>query len=517
MIGRMLRRGVPFLAVFGLLVSACQTPAATAPAASGGTAASTKDTIVIAQGTDAISLDPAKHTTFTTQSILWHIYEPLVTRDATGTYKPMLATEWKTLNDTTWQFKLRAGVKFHNGDPFTADDVKFTFDRALDPATKSPTRANLTQIKRVDVVDPLTVNFITDGAYPLLLYRLTEVSDSSVIVPMKYLKEKGDDILTTKPVGTGPYTFVSWKKDEQLELAANPSYWGPKPAIKRAIFRPIPEAAARVAELKSGGVDLIVDVPPEQVPGLDGGATKVDVVPSDFTMMVVFNTIEPGPLQNRAVRQALNYAVDVDSIIKNVMGGYAQRVAVSLAKEAVGYPKAVQPYLYDPAKAKQMLADAGYPNGFKVPFISRSGRYLKDREVVEAVAGYLNKVGVQTDLQFVEAGVWSDISNRHGRSGLSYPGWSGPDAELVWYNILFTGQLQSYYSNRDVDALITAGRTTLDDSKRAAAYDKVGQLIRDEAPHIPLFQIPTIFGRSQKLSWTARGDGIIDLRTASFH
>jgi peptide/nickel transport system substrate-binding protein len=512
---RTLRRGLPLAIILTLVVSACQSPAGTAPT-SAGPGASTKDTIVIAQGTDAISLDPAKHTTFTTQSILWHIYEPLVTRDATGTYKPMLATEWKTLNDTTWQFKLRPDVKFHNGDPFTADDVKFTFDRALDPATKSPTRANLTAITRVDVVDPLTVNFVTNGAYPLLLYRLTEVSDSSVIVPMKYLKANGDDILATKPIGTGPYTFVSWKKDEQLELATNPSYWGPKPAIKRAIFRPIPEAAARIAELKSGGVDLIVNVPPEQVPSLNTGATKVDIAPSDFTMMVVFNTLEPGPLQNKAVRQALNYAVDVDSIIKNVMGGFPQRIAVSLAKEAFGYPKSVQPYTYDPVKAKQMLTDAGYPNGFKIPFLSRSGRYLKDREVVEAVAGYLNKVGVQTDLQFVEPGVWSEISNKKGRSGLSYPGWSGPDAELVYYNILFTGQLQSYYSNKELDALITAGRTTLDQAARTAAYDKAGQLIKDEAPHIALFQIPLLYARSQKLAWTARGDEIIDLRTASF-
>ena len=512
-----MRRRLASLALgLAVVTSACAAPTTAGPASAGADGASTKDTIVIAQGTDAISLDPMKHTTFTTQSVLWHIYEPLVTRDATGTYRGVLATEWKTLNDTTWQFKLRANVKFQNGDPFTADDVKFTFDRALDPATKNPTRANLTAIKRVDVIDPLTVNFVTDGPYPLLLYRLTEVSDSSVIIPAKYLKDKGDDILTKQPIGTGPYTFVSWKKDERLELAANPDYWGAKPKIKHAIFRPIPEAAARIAELKSGGVDLIVNVPPEQVPSLDSGATKVDTVASDFIMMVVFNTLEPGPLQNRQVRQAINYAIDVDAIVKGVMGGFPQRISVSLAREAFGYPKSIQPYPYDPAKAKQMLADAGFPNGFKVPFISRSGRYLKDREVVEAIAGYLSKVGVQTDLQFVEPGVWSDISNKHGRSGLSYPGWSGPDAELVWYNVLFTGQLQSYYSNKDLDAQLTAGRTTLDDAKRLDAYAKAAQIIKDDAPHLPLFQIPLLYGRNQKLVWTARGDEIIDLRTATF-
>ncbi len=509
-----------FVMTLAVVLTACGAqpgaPAATTAATGAAAAASTKDTIVIAQGTDAISLDPAKHTTFPTQNVLWHVYEPLVMREpGTGKYLPALATEWKTVSPDTWEFKLRSGVKFHNGDPLTADDVKFTFDRALDPATKNPTRANLTEIIRVEAVDQQTVRFVTKGAYPLLLYRLSEDSFSSVIVPSKYVKAD-PDALATKPIGTGPYRFVSWKKDERLELELNPDYWGPKPAIKKVTFRPIPETAARIAELKSGGADLIVNVPPEQMAALDSGTTKVDTVASDFVMMVVFNTIQPGPLQNKKVRQALNHAVDADAIVKSVMGGTAQRIAVTLPRDAFGYPKDLQPYPYDPAKARQLLAEAGYPTGFKVPFISRSGRYLKDKEVVETVAGFLQKVGVDVDIKFVEPGVWSDISNRKGRDGLSYPGWSGPDAELVWYPILHTGELQSYFSNKELDSLLEEGRTTLDTEKRAAVYRKAGALIKDEAPHIPLFQPPLIFARNAKLAWTPRGDEIIDLRKATF-
>lgn len=501
------------LAVVGLVVlSACQSGPAPA-----GTTTPPKDSIVIAQGTDAISLDPAKHTTFTTQNVLWHIYEGLVQRDPKSTkYLPALATEWKSVNDETWDFKLRSGVKFHNGDAFSAEDVKFSIDRALDPATKSPTRANLTQIDKVTVVDPLTVRITTKGAYPLLLYRLAEDSFSSLIVPSGYVKAKGEDALAKDPVGTGPYRFVSHRKDERLELERNEDYWGTKPKIKKVTFRPIPEAAARIAELKSGGADLIVNVPPEQVAGLDGGDTKVDIVPSDFVMMIVFNTLQAGPLQLKAVRQALNHAVDVDAIIKGVMGGHAQRIGVSLPREAFAYPKTIEPYAYDPAKAKAMLAAAGFPNGFKVPVISRSGRYLKDKEVVEAVAGYLQKVGIEPELKFVEPGVWSDLSNKKGRDGLSYPGWSGPDPELVWYPILSTGQLQSYYSNKELDALLNDARSTLDEKKRADLYEKAARLIKEEAPHIPLFQPPLIYGRSAKLDWSPRGDEVIDLRLASF-
>ncbi len=499
--------------VAAIVVSACQTGA---PAPGGG-AAPVKDTIVIAQGTDAISLDPAKHTTFTTQNVLWHIYEPLVFRDPkSNKYEPALATEWRAVKDDTWEFKLRSGVRFHNGDPLTADDVKFTFDRALDPATKNPTRANLTQIDRVEVVDQQTVRIVTKGAYPLLLYRLGEDSFSSMIVPSKVVRSQGEDALAQKPIGTGPYKFVSRVKDERIELEANPDYWGPKPPIKRAIFRPIPETAARIAELKSGGADLIVNVPPEQVKSLDGGGTKVDVVPSDFVMMVVFNTLQPGPLQKKEVRQALNHAVDVDAIVKNVMGGFAQRISVSLPRESFAYPQDVQPYPFDPERAKKMLADAGFPNGFKVPFVSRSGRYLKDKEVVEAVAGYLQRVGVEVEFRFVEPGVWAQISDRKGREGLSYPGWSGPDPELVWFPILFTGQLQSYFANKELDELLTQGRTTLDEKKRTDVYAKAARLIKEEAPHIALFQPPLIFARSEKLQWTPRGDEIIDLRRASF-
>ena len=521
-----MKRAVGLLVVTAFAITACAAPtppgAQASPAGVPGSPAATaaapaKDTIVIAQGTDAISLDPVKHTTFTTQNVLWHIYEPLVTRDAkTGAYLPMLATEWKVVNPTTWEFKLRSGVKFHNGDPLTAEDVKFSFDRAIDPETKNPTRANLTQIDKIEVVDPQTVRFVTKGPNPVLLFRLSENSFSSVIVPSKYVKAGGPDILATKPVGTGPYKFVSHKKDERLELEASADYWGTKPAIKKVVFRPIPETAARIAELKSGGADLIVNVPPEQVSGLNAGATRVDVVPSDFVMMVVFNTLQPGPLQNKKVRQALNHAVDVDAIVKGVMGGQAQRISVSLPREAFSYPKDLQPYAYDPAKAKQLLAEAGFGSGFKVPFISRSGRYLKDKEVVEAVAGFLQKVGVETELRFVEPGVWADLSNKKGRDGLSYPGWSGADPELVWSNILFTGQLQSYFSNKQLDDHLTEGRTTLDEKKRLDAYKKAADLIKEEAPHIPLFQPPLIFARNERLQWNPRGDEVIDLRKASF-
>jgi peptide/nickel transport system substrate-binding protein len=496
----------------GAAAGATSAPAAAAPKP----AAATKETIVIAQSQDIISLDPTQHTTYPTQNVLWHIYEPLVTRASAGKYEPLLATSWKTVNDTTWQFTLRQGVKFTNGEPFDGNAVKFTFDRATNPDTKNRSLANLRSIERVEVVDPYTVNFITKGPYPVLLYYLSEAGFSSVILPPKYAQEQGPDGLAKAPIGTGPYKFVNWKKDESVSLEANPDYWGGAPAIKKLSWRAIPEDAARLAELRSAGADLIDNVVPEQVDSLKGGSTRVESIPSDFIMFVAIDTTRPGPLQDKRVRQALNYAVDVDAIATNVVGGLAKRISVSLPADAFGYPSDLQPYPYDPAMAKKLLADAGVGSGFKVPFISRNGRYLKDKEIVEAIGGFLSQVGVETEIQLVTGSVWSQISDKHERLGLSYPGWSGPDAELVWGPILKSGGLQSYVENKQIDTLIEQGGSTLDEQKRTSTYAELGRLLKDEAVHIPLFQAPLIYASAAGLSWSSRGDSIINMRTATF-
>ncbi len=485
-------------------------------AAAGGApaAGAAKDTITIAQGADAYSMDPAKHSVYPTANILFQIYDPLVIRDEKGDFKPGLALSWSNPNPTTWQFKLRQGVTFHNGEPFDAEAVKFTFERALDPSFNAPYRSRISMIQKIDVVDRYTVNIVTAAPYPTMLHNLCEAAFPALIVPPKYTKEKGNDTLARQPVGTGPYKFVEWVKDDHVTLEANPAYWGGAPKVKRVIFRPIPETRTRIAELKSGGVDIADNIPPEEVKSLSGGKTRVAVVASDFIYFIAMDTSRGGPLADKRVRQALNYAVDVDAIQKNIMGGMGERIALALARNAFGYDESVKPYPYDPARAKQLLAEAGYKSGFTVPFLSRQGRYLKDKEIVEAVAGYLAQVGVTAEVKFVEPGVYAQISEKHGREGLCFPGWSGLDADLVWYPILFTGQYQSYFSNKQLDQYLTAGRTTMDRAKRIEAYTQAARIIKEEAPHIPLFQPPLLYGVSASLAWQARGDGIIDLRSA---
>lgn len=474
------------------------------------------DTIVIAQQADAYTLDPAKHSVFPTASILFQMYDPLITRDETGEFAPALALSWSNPDPLTWRFKLREGVKFHNGEPFNAAAVKFTFDRALDPNFKSPYLSRIAAIKAVEVVDDYTIDFKTEKPFPTMLSSLNEASFPALIVPPGYIKEKGADILATAPVGTGPYTFVEWKKDDRVVLADNPHYWGGAPKIKNVIFRPIKETRTRIAEITSGGVDIAVDIPPEDVKALDGGETKVVSVGSDFVYFFAFNTLEDTPLKNKLVRQALNHAVDVDAIKEALLGGMGDRIALTLAANAFAYDPSWQPYPYDPKKAKALLAEAGYPDGFTIPLVSRQGRYLKDAEIVTATAGFLAKVGVKAEITYYEPGVWAQISEKKGRDGISFPGWSGRDPDLVWYPLLYSGQYQSYYGNPELDALLDQGRSTLDEAERKAIYTKAAAIIKEEAPHIPLLQPPLIYGVDAKLKWTPRGDSIIDLRQASF-
>lgn len=488
-------------------------------AASDGASAQThasQGLVVVAQKADAYTMDPAKHSSFSTANVLMHLYDPLVTRDEKGNFAPALALSWSNPDPLTWRFKLRQGVKFHDGEAFDAQTVKFTFDRALDPATKAPYYSRISAIKQVVVVDKYTVDFKTATPYPTMLFSVYEASFPALIVPPRYVKAHDANILATRPVGTGPYRFVEWVKDDRVVMEANPDYWGGAPAIKKIVWRPISEPRTRIAELKAGGVDIAENVPPGEMKSLQAGSSKIVSIPSDFLFFFAFDTLKPGPLQDKRVRQAINYAINVDAIQKAILEGTGQRVAVNLPKDAFGYPADIAPYPYDPVKAKALLAEAGFPNGFTIPMTSRQGYLLKDKEIMEAAAGFLSKVGIKVVPKYMEPGVWAQVSEKKGREGIMYPGWSGADADMVWYPLLATGQYQSYFSNKALDALLLEGRSTLDVDRRKKTYEAAAKIIKEEAPHLPMFQAPLIFGVNARLNWQARSDTLIDLRHAQY-
>ena len=473
--------------------------------------------LTIAQQSDAFSMDPTQHTQKPTGSILFQIYDPLVIMQPDGTIAPGLATSWEQTNQLHWIFNLRDGVKFTNGEPMNADAVVYSINRAIDPETNSPYLSRVNNIVAAEKVDDLTVQITTKEPDPILLSRLHQMSFPMLIVPPEYTEANGGIIPDDAPVGTGPYKFVEWVKDDHVTLEANPDYWGGKPAFNKVIFKPIPETSARISALKNNEVDIAANIPPELVESIESnpGTTTVEVA-SDYLYFIGINTETVDAFKDVRVRQALNYAVDKDAILENIMLGHGVPIAVTMTQNGFGYPDGLEPYPYDPEKAKALLADAGYPDGFgPVVFMSRNGRYVKDAEIVQAVAQYLNEVGVKTEIQFVESGVWGDLGNSHARGDINFPGWSGMDPDLVWYPILHCGEFQSYYCNPDLDKLLEEGRNTIDQAKREEVYQQAGEIIFEDAPHIPLMQPTLIFGINDALSWQPNPADIIDLRGAS--
>ena len=338
--------------------------------------------IVIAQGADPTTLDPHMHAENFTFAVVHNVFDHLVRRfvkDGQLAHEPGLATAWTAVNPTTWEFKLRRGVKFHNGEDFNADAVKFSIERVLNPEQKARWRWAFADIERVEVVDPHTVRIITKSPFPTLV---TNLAFCMPIVPPKYVREKGDAFVATNPVGTGPFKLVRWRKDDELVLEANEGYWRGAPKIKNLVFKPIPDESTRVAALTTGQVDVSRGVPPSLVKQIaENPRTRVARVPSALNIHIVLDTLKDGPLKDKRVRQAINYGVDKEGIIKNVLEGNGGAVGGPLTPVMFGFASDVKPYPYDPERAKKLLAEAGFAQGISLTLNSPNGRLVTMRTV----------------------------------------------------------------------------------------------------------------------------------------
>jgi len=418
------------------------------------------------------NLDPSMNLSSIRAQVGMSLFDSLVGRDTEKRIVPELAESWKLLDENTWQFRLRKGVVFHSGEPFNAEAVRFTVLRVLDPNQKSPNRANIAEISKIEVVDDFTVKLVTRQPYAALLNRLIDFP----ILPPKYTAEGGDQGFAAKPVGTGPFKFVELVRDDRMVVEAFDKHWRGAPKIPRIIFRPVPEPFTRVAALRNGELDLITNVPPnlarelEHVPGL-----KVQRVPSTWIIYLGLNALKK-PLSDVRVRQALNYATDVDAIIKNVLEGNGRRTPGPLTPLMFGYDPSVKGYAYDPGRARRLLAEAGYPDGVEVTLDSPDGRYQGDKEIAEALTGQWQKAGFKPKLQVAE---WGAYFKRY--LGKQFPdayllGLGGPmqDADEL-YNLVSSKGRGLYYKNEKVDMLFDAGRSTMDPSKRRQIYSDLAK------------------------------------------
>src|SRR6266481_2261032 len=403
-----------------------------------------KRELVVAQGGDISKLDPHFSTSSNDIRVSFNIFDNLTSRRPDGKLVPGLATEWKLQGQTTWAFKLRSGSKWHNGDPFTSADVKFSIDRSLDTNLKG-NRVNtvLTTVERVETPDPGTAVVHTKKPDPLLPARLGFYGGQ--MIPKKYVETVGPDAFNAKPVGTGPVRFVSWVKDDKLVLEANPDYWGGRVDFDRLTVRAIPDMAPRVAALLKGEVDLITQVPPDQGERIKANAgTVVSGALYGGLYVLAVNSKRP-PLDNPLVKQALSLAVDRESIVKELWRGRGVVPSGMIAKGDNHFDASLPPLAFNPGEAKARLKKAGY-KGEEIIIETTAGYLAGDKPMAEAVQAMWRDVGVNAKVEVFEYSVRAQRIRDKSFKGLW---WSDPTSTLrdpdgMMWRLLGPGGPQDY-------------------------------------------------------------------------
>src|SRR5436309_9958033 len=474
--------------------------------------------VVIAQGVDPTTLDIMNQQESPASIIAAHIFETLWERDPNLKIIPALATEMpKLVAPTTWEVKLRKGVKFHNGEDFNAESAKFSIERVKDPKLRAS--SNFRPIESVEVVDPYTIRVHTAKPWPTFL-TVVPFAQVAMCPPKAYAGKQPADI-SRQPIGTGPYTFVRWAKYEEVVLEANTAWWRGEPKVKTVVFRPIPDDAVRVAALQNGEIDVAVNIPPH-LANIIANHPKLflSTAPSIRTLQLMFVTHEydaqhklvgpyKGPTVDKRVRQAIAYAIDADEIIKGVLDGKAVRTATMLTPLHFGYDPSLKPTKQDVARSKKLLAEAGYAGGLEITLNSPQGRYVRDKEAAEAVTGQLNKDGIKTTLKTYEfVNYLNNLVYPHKPGPVWLIGWGTPtvDAETVYAPLFRTGSNLGNYHNADFDGMIDQAQTQMDEKQRLAIYHRINKLWVDEMPAVPLYQQLDLYGASKRLSWKARSD-----------
>jgi peptide/nickel transport system substrate-binding protein len=477
-----------------------------------GAGAQAKDTLTVALVSHAPTLDPHMH--FERVGILVNInmFDSLLHRTEKLQFEPSLALSWKALNDTTWEFKLRKGVKFHNGETMTAEDVKFSFDRVLEPGQekkKSPQYGNIRAIKDVKIVNADTVHLITDKPFPLLLERLVFFP----IVPKKHVEKVGAEAFgSTAAVGTGPWKFVEWKRDQHIRLEAFDQHWRGKPAFKHVVFRAIPEYATQLAELKTGGIDLMREVSADLMPDIKNHpATTISTTPI-LRVHYVSLDMRSAPFDKKAVRQAANYAIDKNAIIQKMMAGLGRQVATVVQPPAFGHDPEVKPYPFDQKKAKELMAQAGLGSGVDITLHSAA---VANRPIFEAMGQMLTEVGLRTTVKMWDPGpAWNKFFQAEGKAtNGTYGTWGNYsvfDADAVLHPLYHTepgGWIGKHYARVEgLDKMIDEARSIVDQPKRKQIYSRIQNMIKEEAPSIFLWTQNDTLGLSKKVSYEARAD-----------
>jgi peptide/nickel transport system substrate-binding protein len=494
-----------------------------------GAAAAPTGKVIIAQGVDPTTLDMMNQSETPASNVGRHIFDSLYERDASLKVVPALATEMpKLVAPATWEVKLRKGVTFHNGEDFNAESAKFSLERLAGGQGKLRGATFFAPIDRVEIVDPSTIRVHTKKPWPTFTVVMTFVQGG--MYPPKAYKDKDTTFISRNPIGTGPFKFVRWSKDEEIVLEANTTYWRGAPRIKTVVFKPIPDDAVRVAALQNGEIDLAVNIPPHLARIIDKHPKLfLSTAPSIRTIQLMYYThqmdaqhkpVGPynGPTADKRVRQAIAYAIDADEIIKGVLDGKGIRVATMLPSMHFGYDPGLKPIKQDLEKAKKLLAEAGYANGVEITLNGPQGRYVRDKEVAEAVAGQLTKAGIRTTLKTFEfVNYLNNMVYVHKAGPIWLIGWgtNTMDAETIYVPLFKSPAIFANWHNEEFNRMVDEAQAIMDERKRLEQYHRINKLWIEEMPAVPLYQQVDLYGVNKRVGWKARSDEVIQAFTMS--
>lgn len=461
-------------------------------------AGGSEKTITIAAPVDINTLDPRNGSGTITTNVLSYVYDSLLKTDENGKVVPNAAESFKQVDPTTWEFVLKKDAVFSDGSPLTSEDVQYTVNSFKDPS-KNFKLASDYKFMDVQIQDAQHFTIKLKTPFQSLPLRLTCMN----ILPKNYLEKIGDEGFSQSPIGSGLYKVQQWDKDNQIILVRNDRYYGTKPRADKIIFKIIPEAASRLAALESHEVDIISNVQTSEIPRLkELSGVKVVGGPTTRVIFLGMNLQVDSPLKNQKVRQALNYAIDKQALIQGVLDGNATQIATIATPQYQFYDAAIAPYEYNPEKAKQLLAEAGYPDGFDIQ-LSVTESYMSGQDVAQAIAGQLEKVGIRCKPVLEAASARTSKFKNASILPLYMMGIGGPysDIDLVSKISFSTGERYSTWSDPVFDGMRKKAEEIVDQQEAQSAWTGLQNYIKDQAPAVFLYQQHLIYAyNSDRLS-----------------
>lgn len=476
-------------------------------------------TLNIGVASEAVSLDPYYHNETATSSVLSNLFDTLIRFDADYQLVPGLATSWKALDDTTWEVKLRKGVTFHNGNTFNADDVIYSFDRVKN-WDRSGFKGKVTAIESFEKKDDYTVVFHTKGPYPLFPRKVTYVR----ILDKEFCADKTPEQLGTQAIGTGPYSVVKWIKGASLTLKANKAYWAGTPQFDKVVFKTLSNDSTRVAAILSNEVDLINRVPVKDINRIKG--SKNFIMKPGLRLIYLqmdhqradspYVTGAINPFNDVRVRRAINYAINEKNIVKYIMNGFAEPASQFQPDVVFGYDDSIKRVDYDPAKAKQLLADAGFANGFEVVLDAPNNRYINDEQIAQAIASDLAKVKIKVKVNAMPKSAYFPKVNS-ADSSFNLLGWANSDGDASSFLdacVHTYDQEKGYgrynggrYSNAKVDSLIEKSDVMIDQDERLKLMKEAQRIaLQEDQNIIPLHYQVDLYAYNDKITFKPRVD-----------